>query len=598
MPKVQVLPDTLASQVAAGEVVERPGSVVKELVENSLDAGAKRVEVEIKKGGVALIKVEDDGCGMSKEDALLSLERHATSKLREAKDLAAILTLGFRGEALPSIASVSRFQLTTREADAVEGTEINVEGGSLREVKESGCPVGTTISVADLFYNIPARRKFLKAEGTESAHVDFQTRLHALSHPEVRFVFRKDGKVAWDAAGVSGEKGRRVRIGQLHGSQTAADLVEIPSTTSRGVTVEGYVLPAAMARKGRRQQYLFLNGRPVEDSVLVKGVREGFRGELAEGFHPVVWLWMEMDPILVDVNVHPAKREVRFRKASDVHLAIAEAVSEGLRSERRRLRELEQSRIDEAREFVPEAPVSEPILGSLGGDTKKVGMTKSLMPRPVLSRERQEELAVATEPDEQDAPVKAEAHPFSLLASLKDQYVVLESEDGIVFLDPKAALERIHYEKLISAMKAGEIETQNLLVPIVLELEARDADFVLRNAENFRDGGISVEAFGGNSLQVDSLPAFLGDCDARQLLESLIDDMLEAENTSSGKAIVFESFAKHLATATARGEKAKISAADQLLQQLFVCDLPYCAPDGRATLVQIAMSELDKKFGK
>ncbi|HSP44232.1 MAG TPA: DNA mismatch repair endonuclease MutL, partial [Luteolibacter sp.] len=260
MAKIRVLPDILASQVAAGEVVERPASVVKELVENSIDAGAREVRVDVDKGGSALIRVSDDGCGMSREDAMMSLERHATSKLRTAGDLAAIRTLGFRGEAVPSIASVSRFRMTTREADAVAGTEIVVDGGKLRDVRDAGCAPGTVIEARALFFNVPARRKFLRAESTESAHIEHQLRLHALATPGVRFRLRRDEREIFDLPAVPHalDRGR-----QMLGHELGRELIALPLTHGPGVAVEGFVLPPSHARKGRRHQHDFLNGRPV-----------------------------------------------------------------------------------------------------------------------------------------------------------------------------------------------------------------------------------------------------------------------------------------------------------------------------------------------
>jgi DNA mismatch repair protein MutL len=328
MPKIRVLSDILASQVAAGEVVERPASVVKELVENSLDAGAREIRVDVDQGGTALIRVGDDGCGMSREDALLSLERHATSKLRTAGDLAAIRTLGFRGEAVPSIASVSRFRMVTREAGAVAGTEILIEGGKIRDVRDAGCAPGTVIEAKALFFNMPARRKFLRAETTEAAHVEHQLRLHALAAPRVRFRLRRDDREVFD---VPPAPNALERVRQLLGPELARELIALPLTHGHGIAVEGFVLPASHARKGRRHQCVFLNGRPVEDAVISRALAEGFRGALADGLHPAAWLWLDLEPTLVDVNVHPAKREVRFHRPTDVRDAILEAVLSGLR---------------------------------------------------------------------------------------------------------------------------------------------------------------------------------------------------------------------------------------------------------------------------
>jgi len=328
MPKIRVLPDILASQVAAGEVVERPASVVKELVENSIDAGAREIRVDIDRGGSALIRVSDDGCGMSREDALLSLERHATSKLRTAGDLAAIMTLGFRGEAVPSIASVSRFRLVTRETDSISGTEILVEGGKIRDVREAGCAPGTVIEAKALFYNMPARRKFLRAETTEAAHVEHQLRLHALAAPNVRFRLRRDDREVFDLPPAAKAVDR---VRQLLGTELSRELIGLPLTHGNGISVQGYLLPASHARKGRRHQFVFLNGRPVEDAVISRALAEGFRGAVADGMYPAAWLWIDLEPTLVDVNVHPAKREVRFHRPVDVRDTILEAVATGLR---------------------------------------------------------------------------------------------------------------------------------------------------------------------------------------------------------------------------------------------------------------------------
>ena len=328
MPVVHVMPDALASQVAAGEVVERPASVVKELVENSLDAGSSELQVESQRGGVALVRVTDDGCGMDRDDALLSLERHATSKLLRKEGLNAITTLGFRGEALPSIASVSRFRLMTRLKDCVAGTAISVAGGKLQDVSEAGCPPGTSVEVRDLFYNVPARRKFLRSEATETAHVDHQVRLHALSSPETRFVYRKDGRVSFDVAATDD---RRVRIADLGGRQNLGNLREVSRLESPGMAVSGYLGSLEDARKSRRGQYVFMNGRPIEDQVVWRALGEACRGSLPGDRHPAAWIWLEIDPLLVDVNVHPSKREVRFHQPGDLRSLLLEAVGEAVK---------------------------------------------------------------------------------------------------------------------------------------------------------------------------------------------------------------------------------------------------------------------------
>jgi DNA mismatch repair protein MutL len=596
MPKIRVLSEILASQVAAGEVVERPASVVKELVENSLDAGAGEIRVDVDRGGSALIRVSDDGCGMSREDALLSLERHATSKLRCAGDLAAIRTLGFRGEAVPSIASVSRFRMVTREAAAVAGTEISVDGGKLLDVREAGCAPGTVIEAKALFFNMPARRKFMRAESTEAAHVEHQLRMHALAAPKVRFRLRRDDREVFDLAPVERTLDR---VRQLLGPELSRELIALPVTHGNGICVEGFVLPAAHARKGRRHQFVFLNGRPVEDAVISRALAEGFRGALMDGMFPAAWLWMDLEPALVDVNVHPAKREVRFHRPLDVRDAILAAVLAGLTPAappppRRppptavNLTELERAGDDsnenQAAGRRPPPPPQRPSL--------PVRPIQPALPMvPVMGLE-------ATPPEsapEPESNTLIERRPaFRVMGMLQHRFVVMESEDGLVVFDPKAAKERIFYETLLR-QHTGVLETQNLLVPVLLELDPRDLDLVLRERLALAEAGIEVEAFGGNTLQVRCLPACLVVDDPRPFLGALMDELLH--DAAPGSRFAFERMARLLAKRAAALVLPKLAEIGPLLAELFACDLPYCTPDGRPTLSEFGMRELERRFG-
>jgi DNA mismatch repair protein MutL len=574
MAKIRVLPDILASQVAAGEVVERPASVVKELVENSIDAGAREVRVDMDRGGSALIRVSDDGCGMSREDALLSLERHATSKLRTSGDLAAIRTLGFRGEAVPSIASVSRFRMVTRETDAVAGTEILVDGGKVRDVREAGCAPGTVIEARALFFNMPARRKFLRAETTESAHVEHQLRLHALAAPNVRFRLRRDDREIFDLPPAAKALDR---VRQLLGNELSRELVALPLTHGNGISVEGYVLPASHARKGRRHQFVFLNGRPVEDGVISRALAEGFRGAIADGLYPAAWLWIDLEPTLVDVNVHPAKREVRFHRPLDVKEAILQAVAEGLRPPAPVVpRRIEFRTVDAVPE-IAEAP------------TPKVSFHA---PQPLLPD--WERPVAAAVPDAPPVEAAAKGPDFRIIGMLHHRFVLLESEDGLVLFDPKAAHDRIFYEKLLSQHDAG-LETQGLLVPVLIELDPRDLDLVLRERPALLEAGIEVEAFGGNTLQIRSLPACLVVDDPRPFLGALMDELLR--ESSPGARFAFDRLAKTLAKRAAAMVTPRLVETDALLAELFNCDLPYCASDGRPTLSEFGLRELERRFG-
>jgi len=576
MARIRVLPDTLASQVAAGEVVERPASVVKELVENSIDAGAREVRVEIRGGGVSLIRVEDDGSGMSREDAMLSLERHATSKLREAADLAAIRTLGFRGEAVPSIASVSHFRMVTREADAVAGTEILVDGGRLRDVRDAGCAPGTTIEAKSLFFNMPARRKFLRAESTEAAHVEHQMRLHALAAPWMRLRLRHNDREVLDLAAVD----KRIdRVRQLIGTELAGELVSLPRIESNGVVVEGHVLPARHARKGRRHQHVFLNGRPVEDAIISRALAEGFRGAVADGLHPAAWLWIEMDPALVDVNVHPAKREVRLHKPGPLKQIIMESVIDGLR-------DADKPAAVPARRA--DDPAAAPASAMQAGSVRSFS---SVVQSPQAELLNWPQAEANADPDtEAPSPVPA----FRTIGLLHQRYVLLESEDALVLLDPRAAHERIWYEQMMR--DAGEL-TQGLLVPLLLELDPRDADALLREREALAAAGIELEAFGGNTVQVSSLPACLALEDPKRFLLEVIDNLLH-ESVSGAKRFARERMARICAKRAAHGMMARLAEVPGLLKSLYACELPYATADGRPTLTELSLSELERRFSR
>ncbi len=580
MPKIRVLSDILASQVAAGEVVERPASVVKELVENSIDAGAGEIRVDTDRGGAALIRVSDDGCGMSREDALLSLERHATSKLRTAADLGEIRTLGFRGEAVPSIASVSRFRMVTREAGVDVGTEISVDGGKVRDVRDAGCAPGTVIEAKALFFNMPARKKFMRAESTESAHIEHQVRLHALAAPQVRFRLRRDDREVFDLPPADSATGR---VRQIVGTDLARELITLPDTRGNGVTVSGLLLPAVHARKGRRHQFVFLNGRPVEDPMISRALAEGFRGALVDGMQPAAWLWIDLEPSLVDVNVHPAKREVRFHRPLDVRDVIVEAVTDALRP-------------PPPAATVASTPVAEPVQPSVPRPVRESAVP--VKPWAAVSRPVQPLLPVSVpvkaSPDAEEISAGPSAQArFRVLALLHQRYILLESAEGLVIFDPKAAHERILYEKLLRRHDGG-IPVQGMLVPVLIELDPRDLDTVLNERIALGEIGIEVEAFGGNTLQVSGLPASIPVDQPVVFMRELLDELLH--EVVPGKRFAFERLAKLLAKKAAQPSKASLKEAAPLLDELFGCELPYCAADGRPTLSEISLQELTRRF--
>jgi DNA mismatch repair protein MutL len=585
MPLIQIMPDQLASQVAAGEVVERPASVVKELVENALDAQAHEISVEIERGGVALIRVTDDGKGMDREDALLCLERHATSKLRFSSDLGSILTLGFRGEALPSIASVSRFRLLTRDRQSVAASEILMEGGVMREVRDGGCAPGTCMEVRQLFYNMPARRKFLKTPVTESAHVEHEIRLHAMAYHGVRFRYVRDGAEVFDLPAV---QRRADRLRHMLGTETAGDLIEIPEFRGRGFVLSGFLLSASHARKGRKHQCLFLNGRPIEDPAVSRGISEGFKGGLTDGQNPAAWLWMEMDPSLVDVNVHPAKREVRFQNALDLREGCAHAVSQALQAwhDARSL----PVRLAEAKSFAPALPKDE-----------AEAVPAAVTARAWLPLTKQASLAFTAVPEMKKVEVEAAqagaAVPvrerFRFLEILHGRFVMLESADGLVLFDPRAGRERIVYEELRGTL---EMESQALLVPLLVNVEPREHELAMRHAAVLHGVGWDIGDFGSGTIQIRAVPAFLEIADPLAFFREMLDDLL-----AGGAAVAHqprEKLARIIARRAGLLQVAEARSCMELLERLFACDLPYCAADGRPTLTEFSMRELERRFGK
>ncbi|MFM2170703.1 MAG: mismatch repair endonuclease MutL [Verrucomicrobiota bacterium] len=587
MPRIHVLPDILASQVAAGEVVERPSSVVKELMENSLDAGAREILIEIERGGTALIRITDDGSGMDRDDALLSLERHATSKLRNSSDLNNILTLGFRGEAIPSIASVSRFRLITRERESLDGTEIQVHGGKIIDVRAAGCAPGTMIEIKQLFYNIPARRKFLKAENTEASHVEHEIRLHALAAPTVRFRYRRDGNEVLELPAVS-RKNDRLR--HLLGVESASELIEIPPHHGHGFSVEGFLLPATHARKGRKHQCVFLNGRPIEDISIARGLNEGFRGGLMDGLHPTAWLWIDMDATLVDVNVHPAKREVRFHRSHELREGISAAVAHALQQQQRRNAPSQtfvaESSAKQIQPLAP-APIQFPTIPEIVARSEM--STAQWAPR-----EMQQQLHLAETPTESGSKHTHGVAAFRQIGLLHQRFAILESHDGLVLFDPRAARERIVYERLMQAPQRG-VESQGLLVPLLIELDPREVDVAMRNRDRFGTAGLELGEFGGGTLQVRSLPAFLQLADPRAFVHDVLDDLIAGG--MAGPNLAYDKLARLLAKRAGLQESITENSIPPLLEELFTCDLPYCAADGRPTLTEFSLRELDRRFG-
>jgi len=585
MSCIRLLPDIVASQVAAGEVVERPASVVKELIENSIDAGARKIEILIRRGGISLVRVIDDGCGMDRDDALLSLERHATSKIRSAADLAAIATLGFRGEALPSIASVSRFRLATREPNAVAGTEIIVNGGKIDIVRDGGEAPGTQVEARSVFYNLPARRKFLRSENTESRNIEHQLHLQAIGHSHIAFTFARDDRIVFQLPAAAT---LHDRIRDLYGADLLERLLPVTSFSFSKVRISGLIGQAGLSRQTRGQQLIFVNGRAIESALIATALREGYHTALMKGQYPVTFLFLDLDPGAVDVNVHPAKREVRFRDPT----AVREAVVNSIR------RTLEGGRIDWQEKF--RAPASRPpqpiettakIPEQPASEFAVVGQALRL-PTPRIESAN-EALALQRHADR---PI---ARQFQIIGILNKLYVLMENADGLVLVDQHAAHERILFEELRRRMEEQGVPSQKLLIPQTFDLPPRDAEWVERNLPILQKMGIGIEGFGPNTFKIDSLPAFLQASDPVSFMQRVIDDLKSASNSSSalrlGEEMIAMTVCRHAVKAN---DPLRYLEVEKLIQDLLECDFPYCCPHGRPTMIQISLGELEKKFGR
>jgi DNA mismatch repair protein MutL len=624
MSRVALLSEIVASQVAAGEVIERPASIVKELVENSLDAQARSIEIAVQRGGIALVRVVDDGHGMDRDDALLCLERHATSKIRTGADLAAIATLGFRGEALPSIASVSRFRLATREPGALAGTEILVNGGRIEAVRDSGEAPGTLIEARSLFYNLPARRKFLRAEATEAAHLETQIQLLAIAHPAVRFVYLRDGHTVFQLPSVN----RLLdRIRDLAGEPAALELAELTGrSTAEGITIRGFIGKPGVSRATRNGQRVFINGRPVENGIVTQALREGYHTALMKGRYPVTYLFLDMDPAAVDVNVHPAKREVRFREPGVVREALVAAVRRSLEAGRTDwTRSFHQPPLPQSRAAgafpaaPPTAPLIQPSLRDLPLEDAPPAMAfrpatvaASPEPRPERAGYSVEDRAGAkgNAPGALSAPPPAAVAAggekklpatgqFKILGVLGRLYVLMENAGGLVLVDQHAAHERILFEELRRRLEAHEVLSQKLLLPGTLQLNPRDADWLRQHLEGLQKMGIGLEDFGAGSFKLDSLPPFLQAAEPLTVVREIIDALQTAAASTSkvrlGEEMIAKTVCRHAVKAHDHLREKELV---RLIEDLLACELPYCCPHGRPTMIQMSYSELERKFGR
>jgi DNA mismatch repair protein MutL len=575
--RIRLLAEVVANRIAAGEVVERPASVVKELVENSLDAGAKKVEVSVERGGRSLIRVTDDGHGMGPEDALLALERHATSKIRDASDLLGIRTFGFRGEALPSIASVSRFTLKTKEADSLEGTEVVIDGGKIIRAGQTGCPNGTSIEVKQLFAHVPGRRKFLRTEETEWGHIEQGIRLTALARPDVSWVLRRDGAVFWQD---SARSGLEERLTAVFGKEWKSSVLPL-EVEDGGMRLKGYIGRPGVSRATRAEQILFVNGRPIQSMSLNAALLEGYHNALMRGRFPVAVLFLEMDPAGVDVNVHPAKREVRFRQDGDVRRFVSGAVAEVLRGG-------------------AVGPLPMPMGISTGVGGVSTTHSTSNQPSPLISATLATPVLV-----EKSLGLEVETTPgipagWRYLGVVDHLYLVVEKDGGVVLIDQHAAHERILFEQLLKQVAREEVSGQRLLYPVTVEFPPVQAQFLKNRMEDLGKVGLGISPMGGNSFLIDALPPRIKTLAVEDFIRGVVADLeTGGAGTRQDRKLSEEVIAK---TVCRHAIKANDRLTEQegvrLLADLLACELPYTCPHGRPTMILLSKAELERKFGR
>jgi DNA mismatch repair protein MutL len=570
--KIAILPDAVANRIAAGEVVERPASVVKELLENALDAGATSVNVTIESGGKTLIRVADDGEGMVREDALLALDRHATSKVKTENDLVGVATFGFRGEALPSIAAVSRFEMETAHAGEPVGTRVMAAGGLVSAVSDIARQPGTTITVRSLFFNTPARRKFLRSARSETrACIEHVTTL-ALARPELGVVLSCDGRNAVEALPAPSFA---ERVAQLLGRDAAATMVPVAFETG-GVRIEGLVQRPAEAQPSGRHVYLFVNGRPFRDHFLVRAAERGYRATIPHGLRPSVLLRLTVPAGDVDVNVHPAKLEVRFRDRFGLEAVVEEAVHRSLG------------------ELAAAAPVGRPA--ALPWEHRAEG--RAVMPEAGAAAPDRDLFAAAPVGETGPEQAEAGAPAFRIVAQVHDTYILVESPDGLLIIDQHSAHERVLYERTMRALAEGGAGAQALLFPLTVEFAPRELDVLESQREMLEKLGYEFAPFGGRSVAVHAVPAPHQRFDAARCLREVVADL--AGNRFGALANRLERFAATFSCRAAikAGHALTRQEMEELVARLFDAELPAHDVHGRPTIVQLPLIELERRFGR
>lgn len=653
MNKIRVLSDNLANQIAAGEVVERPASVVKELIENAIDAGASRIAIEVELGGRRLIRISDDGDGMLRDDAILAFERHATSKIRSLDDLAAIGTLGFRGEALASIASVSKTELITKTEGDVAATKVVIEGGRLIDVKDAGRDKGTTIAIRDLFFNTPARRKFMRSEATENYHLTQIVTHYALAHPEIAFLLTNNGRETLNAPP---GKDLRERAFQIFGGSLLDSLLPVSGGREFVAKVSGYVSAPRERRTSRDQQYFFVNKRFVRDKTIAGGILEGYRSVLPHGVYPVAFLFIELPLDEVDVNVHPSKTEVRFRRTEAVKDAVAEAVRAALSSagvvgeERSGVEETVRPSIEmqepvppppiiqEMMDFAPESialeaefdrGLADQVLERETVEGNAVGRIEDLGEKPskldlferALEGQQFANAAAAGEALSVPAPVEAAtlpdlpplnsathlakpAEPESLsvskilpLGQLRESFIIAVDDDGLLLIDQHVAHERILFDKFRQLESERQTESQNLLLPETIDLSPAQSEAFALIEDDLAQFGFGTMRLSGRTVAIKSVPTDLPPSEARNLFAEILDTV-DSEKRKAPKTTLRDDIAASLACHAAVKINMKLTPEKMrwLIDKLVLTTSPTTCPHGRPVILRLSMKDIERGF--
>ena len=566
---IQVLTPDVVSKIAAGEVIERPASIVKELVENSLDAGASQITVEVSGGGTQLIKVADNGSGILRDEVEVAFERHATSKIASDSDLEAIASLGFRGEALPSIAAVTDMSVITRHQNDEAGTVINLRNGVIIAKDKVGCPVGTAISVRDLFRNVPARLKFLKSSSTENGHISYLVTQYMLAFPEVRFNLLINGRTIMQSPG---NGNLRDALVEAYGLETAKAMLEVGTTDTdpSAYPLSGYISPSSISRSNRNYLSFFVNRRWVQNRTLAYAVEEAYRGMLMTGKHPIATINITLLPQEIDINVHPTKREIRFRREGDLFVAVQKAVRDTLVG------------------FVP-LPGFRPA-PSLPNTTSPGFHAPLDYPKadaqtsgPLLHREKQ------------SGQSHGQLPILRVVGQFRNTYIIAESPDGLFLIDQHAGHERILFEQVLSQRATKAIEVQGLLEPMVFEVTARQAELLRSRSGVLSENGFTMEQFGERVYLLRSVPALLKKQDIIPVLIEILEFLSGTQGADWQEAIA-TSLACH--GAVRAGQTLTFPEMEELIRQLEQTQLPYTCPHGRPTTIHVSASRVEKEFGR